>query len=84
MNDGLTVSTYQFFECYPTAESARIYLKERRWRGQVVCPHCGSDERISARGGKRKGFYRCLGGGKEEFAVRTRTIFERSHVRLNK
>ena len=84
MNDKVTVSTYQFFERYPNAESARIYLEERRWRGHVVCPHCGSDERISARGGKRKGYYRCLGGCKEEFTVRTGTIFERSHVPLNK
>lgn len=84
MNDGTTISTYQFFERYPNAEAARIYLEERRWKGHVVCPHCGCDDRISARGGKRQGYYRCLGGCKEEFTVRTGTIFERSHVPLNK
>ena len=49
----------------------------------MVCPHCGCDSRISARKGKRTGYYRC-GECKEEFTVRTKTIFERSHVPLNK
>ena len=84
MNDRLTISTFQFFERYPDAESARIHLEDRRWKGHVVCPHCGCDERISARGGKRKGYYRCVGGCGEEFTVRTGTIFERSHVPLHK
>lgn len=83
MNDRVTISTYEFFERYPNAEAARIYLEERRWRGDVACPHCGCDSRISARKGKRVGYYRC-GDCKEEFTVRTGTIFERSHVPLNK
>ncbi len=83
MNDNLTISTFQLFERYPNAESARVYFEERRWHGHVVCPHCGSDDRISARSGKRIGYYRC-GDCKEEFTVRTSTIFERSHVPLHK
>ena len=83
MNDKLTVSTFQLFEMYPDAESARVYFESRRWPDGVVCPHCGGCERISARKGKRIGYYRC-GDCKEEFTVRTGTIFERSHVPLHK
>ena len=83
MNDNLTISTFQLFQKYPDAESARLYFEERRWHGHVHCPHCGCDGRISARTGKRAGYYRC-GDCKEEFTVRTKTIFERSHVPLHK
>ena len=83
MNDNLTISTFQLFERYPNAESARLYFEERRWHGHVVCPLCGCDERISARTGKRAGYYRC-GDCKSEFTVRTGTVFERSHVPLHK
>ena len=78
-----TISTFELFRLYPDAESARVYFERRRWYGKVVCPHCGGDEHISARGGKRVGYYRC-GDCAQEFTVRTKTIFERSHVPLNK
>ena len=78
-----TISTFELFRLYPDAESARVYFEHRRWHGHVVCPLCGCDEHISARGGKRVGYYRC-GDCRGEFTVRTRTIFERSHVPLNK
>ena len=45
-----------------------------------ACPDCGLGERITARKG---GFYRC-NQCKEDFTVRTGTIFERSHVPLHK
>lgn len=78
-----TISTRELFQQYPDAESARIYLENRRWHGHYVCPHCGADEKISARGGMRVGYYRC-GDCRKEFTVRTKTIFERSHVPLQK
>ncbi len=83
MEDKVTISTFELFQRYPDAESARVYFEERRWKGHVHCPHCGCDGRISARKGKRIGYYRC-GDCKEEFTVRTKTIFERSHVPLHK
>ena len=83
MNDKLTISTFQLFERYPNAESARIYFEDRRWHDHVACPLCGCDEHISARSGKRVGYHRC-GDCKGEFTVRTGTIFERSHVPLHK
>ena len=78
-----TISTFQLFQMFPDAESARVYLEKRRWNGHVVCPHCGCDSRITKRGGKRIGYFRC-GDCRQEFTVRTGTIYERSHVPLHK
>ena len=83
MNDRITISTFQLFEMFPNAETARVYLEQSRWNGKPVCPHCGGDSRITARKGKRLGFYVC-GDCKGEFTVRTGTIFERSKVPLHK
>ena len=83
MNDNVTISTFQLFQMFPDAETARVYLEKRRWNGHVVCPHCDGDTRITARGGKRLGYYRCRDCD-NEFTVRTGTIFERSHVPLHK
>ena len=79
----VTVSTFELFDMIPDAEAARLYLEERRWRGSPSCPLCGAFENISARTGKRVGYYRCHDCA-GEFTVRTGTIFERSHVPLNK
>ncbi len=70
MNDHVTISTYELLRKYPNAETARLY------------PHCGFDQ-VTKRGGKRLGYYRCH-RCKKEFTVRTGTIFERSHVPLDK
>ena len=78
-----TISTFQLFQMFPDQEAARLYLEQRRWAGQVSCPHCGEYDKITARQGKRLGYYRCRACEKE-FTVRTGTIFERSHVPLHK
>ena len=83
MTNKSTISTFQLFERYPNAESARLYFEERRWHSHIVCPLCKCDDRISARTGKRIGYY-CCRNCKGEFTVRTGTIFERSHVPLHK
>lgn len=80
MNDHLTISTFQLFKLFPDAESARTYLESRRWPGGPRCPVCGLLDRITVR---KAGFYRC-NQCKEDFTVRTGTIFERSHVPLHK
>ena len=69
-------------ETFPNAEAVREFLENHRWGGHVRCPACG-DDRITARKGKRLGFYRCR-RCKNEFTVRTGTIFERSHIPLHK
>lgn len=83
MNDRVTISTFQLFELFPNAESARIYLEGLRWGGSPICPLCGCKGNINERQGKRAGYYRCWDCG-EEFTVRTGTIFRRSKVPLHK
>lgn len=65
---------------FPDAESARTYLEGRLWPEGPKCPVCGLGERITTRKG---GYYRC-NQCREDFTVRTGTIFERSHVPLHK
>ncbi len=48
---------------------------------QSVCPHCNKSDRVQVR--KVVGYFRCL-ACKEDFTVRTGTIFERSHIPLDK
>lgn len=80
MKDNITISAFQLFTMFPDAESARTYMERRRWPSGAICPACKSGERITARKG---GFYRC-NACKEDFTVRTGTIFERSHIPLHK
>ncbi|OFV98750.1 MAG: hypothetical protein A3F68_10965 [Acidobacteria bacterium RIFCSPLOWO2_12_FULL_54_10] len=75
-----TISTFQLFEIFPDVETARLYLEDCRWPNGTVCPHCQESKRITA---KADGYYRCL-ACMETFTVRTKTIFERSHVPLHK
>lgn len=80
MNDKVTISTFQLFQMFPDQESARSYLEKLIWPDGVKCPHCHTSDRITNRKG---GYYRC-NDCKEDFTVRTGTIFERSHLPLNK
>lgn len=80
MDDKVTISTFQLFKRFPDQESAHTYLEGRLWPKGVRCPCCGLGERITTR---KDGFYRC-NQCKEDFTVRTGTIFERSHVPLHK
>src|SRR5438552_18930645 len=75
-----TISTFQLFAMFPDQETARVYLEGRLWPDGPRCPVCGLGERITTRAG---GYYRC-NQCKEDFTVRTGTIFERSHVPLHK
>lgn len=75
-----TISTFQLFERFPDAESARVYLEGRLWPNGVTCPTCKAGERITTRKG---GYYRC-NACHLDFTIRTGTIFERSHIPLHK
>lgn len=75
-----TISTFELFAMFPDQDAARSYLEERLWPNSPRCPVCGLGERITTRKG---GFYRC-NQCKEDFTVRTGTVFERSHVPLHK
>ncbi len=71
---------HQFFQMFPDQETARRYLESRRWPDSVKCTRCSLSDRITVR---KNGYYRC-NHCKEDFTVRTNTIFERSHVPLHK
>jgi len=75
-----TISTFELFAMFPDGETARTYLEGRLWPQGPKCPVCGLGDRITARA---DGYYRC-NQCKEDFTVRTGTIFERSHVPLHK
>lgn len=80
-DDKVTISTYQFIKMFPDEATARNYLEMKRWKGLPTCPFCSAHERIQKR--KLDGYYRCL-ACKKDFTVRTGTIFQRSHVPLDK
>jgi transposase-like protein len=75
------ISFLKMMEMFPDAESARKYIEGRRWPNGVICPYCNESKPITIR--KRAGFYRC-NDCHEDFTVRTRTIFGRSHIPLHK
>jgi transposase-like protein len=75
-----TISTFELFQMFPDAESARAYFEARRWPDGAVCPACNEAERIGTRKG---GFYRC-NACLTDFTIRTGTIFERSKIPLHK
>lgn len=67
--------------------AARKYLEAIRWPDGPTCPHCGHGEKVYKTVGKgvRAGRYRC--GNKacrKDFTVTVGTLFERSHIPLQK
>ena len=70
-------------------EAARNYLEGQRWEKGRFCPHCGGTERtypVKPRTKKstvRKGLYYC-NDCNQQFSVTVGTLFERSHVPLDK
>ena len=79
-NDGVTISTFQFFETFPSEREAIDYLEAERWPQGVTCAYCGS-ERTARQ--KSYQYHQCK-DCRKRFTVRTGTIFERSHVPLHK
>jgi transposase-like protein len=73
-----------------SADAAREYLEARRWPDGPVCPHCGivgEATRLEPKQGAethaRKGLLKCRACEKQ-FSVTVGTIFEDSHIPLNK
>ena len=79
----------RIMERFSTEEAAREYLERKRWPEGPVCSHCGSGEAYrltpkpdSKRPG-RKGLLKCK-ACRKQFTVTVGTIFEDSHIPLNK
>src|SRR5438132_10244463 len=70
---------------YHDEDAARDYLEASRWPEFVVCPLCGSPEKISPLDGESMGpgWWYC-GSCKDKFTVRVGTVMERSHIPLHK
>ena len=66
-------------------DKAREHLERLRWPDGPVCPHCGAMERMAKveTESARPGLYYCNHCTKQ-FTVTVGTVFERSHVPLNK
>ena len=82
MNQFINISNF-------TDKQARKYLESIRWSKGVVCPHCNSKKsfKLTAKKGSKKpvrnGVYKCS-SCRKQFSVTVGTIFENSHIPLNK
>ena len=68
---------------------ARAFLESKRWPNGPICPHCECKEvyKLEGKPGSkspvRPGVYKCK-QCRKQFTVRIGTIFEESHIPLNK
>jgi transposase-like protein len=76
----------EFFD----ADKARGVIEAERWPNGPICPHCGLigeayklEPTEGADTHVRKGVYKCV-GCRKQFSVTVGTIFEDSHIPLNK
>ncbi|MCH9033491.1 MAG: IS1595 family transposase [Planctomycetes bacterium] len=72
--------------CKLTEDQARQHLESLRWPNGAICVHCGSEDVCKLDGkATRPGVYKCRERGcRRQFTVTVGTIFERSHIPLNK
>lgn len=65
--------------------AAAEYLEGLRWPNGAVCPHCGEAERVNRLKSKatKRRLWKCY-GCRKQFTVTVGTIFESSHIPLNK
>jgi transposase-like protein/transcription elongation factor Elf1 len=74
---------------FQDADAAREYLEAQRWPNGPVCPHCDGSVayKLTGKPGSkrpvRKGVYKCK-ACEQQFTVTVNTIFEDSHIPLNK
>lgn len=77
-----TISIYQFFERFPTEETARVYFENQRWNGDVICPYCDSASITECKDHIPMA-YRCR-DCRKHFSVRTGTVLSESKIPLQK
>jgi transposase-like protein len=75
---------------FSDAEEARLFLEKKRWPDGAVCPFCGLvgeayqlEPQAGSKAPVRPGVWKC-GGCRKQFSVTVGTIFEDSHIPLNK
>jgi transposase-like protein len=67
------------------AEKAREWLENELWPNGPICPKCGTVNQATLMQGEttRPGLYQC-NACREPFTVTVGTLYERSHIPLNK
>ena len=86
-NNGLNLLSIA--EHFSSEESARAFLEKSLWPDGAICPHCNSRKayKLTAKPASkrpvRRGVYKC-GECREQYTVTVNTIFEHSHIPLNK
>lgn len=81
MADGLTLGALD--ERFTDPAAATLYLESVRWKNGVTCPHCGESERQPYLLKGQRRVWKCA-ACRKQFTVTVGTIFERSHIPLNK
>jgi transposase-like protein len=71
-------------ERFTDANAAGEYLESIRWPDGPVCPHCGESERQPYRLKNQKRRLLKCAACRKQFTVTVGTIFESSHIPLNK
>ena len=74
------ISAFEFFEKFPTEQSAIDYLEAERWPDRVICPRCKSDYTSPIKDRNRHSCNSC----RKQFSIRTGSIFEHSKIQLRK
>jgi len=67
---------------FQDADKARAWLEAALWPDGPVCGHCGTIDAATALS-TRPGWYQC-NACRKQFSVAVGTLFERSHIPLNK
>ena len=75
-----TISAYEFFKEFPNEWTAIEHIEQLRWPDGVVCPMCDSDRTSRL---KTRQYHQCK-DCRQKFTVRTGSVFERSHIPLDK
>ena len=70
---------------FTNPDKARELLETELWPNGPICPHCGVTDQATGLKGKahRAGVYQC-NACREQFTVTVGTLYERSHLPLNK
>src|SRR5258705_12440044 len=68
---------------FKNEEAAIAHMEADRWGKEPHCPHCGSTNVHKMAGKTQAGMWLC-NDCRDKLTVRTKTIFERSHIPLHK
>lgn len=91
MTEETDLNLMEIMQRFSTVDAAREWFEGVRWPNGAVCPHCESMDvvkmvpRLKTKKGRpgRKGLFHCR-GCKDQFTVTIGTVFEDSHIPMNK